>query len=119
MAFKIEVLTKLNQYTLTSTTYHCVMQIDALDCQHNLVNLCPLQMKMLAQLLEPVLKEGEKVLIFTQYVRMVRLLTVMIEKHFQVKPLTLEVGWARATPLSVRLLSTPLYIFGSLTEECS
>ncbi|XP_077867216.1 putative ATP-dependent helicase/translocase YwqA [Saccoglossus kowalevskii] len=48
------------------------------------------KMKMLVELLEPILQQGEKVLIFSQYVRMISLMAKMLEHHFHIKPLTLE-----------------------------
>ncbi|XP_077984607.1 putative ATP-dependent helicase/translocase YwqA [Glandiceps talaboti] len=48
------------------------------------------KMKMLVELLEPILQQGEKVLIFTQYVQMIKLMTKMLENHFHIKPLSLE-----------------------------
>ncbi|XP_070554306.1 uncharacterized ATP-dependent helicase YwqA-like isoform X2 [Ptychodera flava] len=54
------------------------------------------KMKMLVELLEPILQQGEKVLIFTQYVQMIHLMVQMLENHFHVKPLVLEGSMSQA-----------------------
>lgn len=46
--------------------------------------------KLLLELLDPILKAGEKVLIFSQYVKMIHLLEKIIEKNLHVKPLIFE-----------------------------
>ncbi|MFZ2968975.1 MAG: DEAD/DEAH box helicase [Sulfuricurvum sp.] len=46
--------------------------------------------ELLLTLLEPILARGEKVLIFTQYVEMLAILTQIIETKFLIEPLTFE-----------------------------
>jgi len=46
--------------------------------------------ELLLTLLEPILARGEKVLIFTQYVEMLAILTHIIETKFLIEPLTFE-----------------------------
>ncbi|XP_028406807.1 uncharacterized protein LOC114529246 [Dendronephthya gigantea] len=46
--------------------------------------------KLLFELLEPIIKAGEKCLIFTQYVKMIHILQKIIEKKLSVKPLIFE-----------------------------
>ncbi|XP_035679554.1 uncharacterized protein LOC118417905 [Branchiostoma floridae] len=48
------------------------------------------KMKVLIDLLQPILQQGEKVLIFSQYVQMIKLMAQMVEAHFKVKPLIFE-----------------------------
>ncbi|CAB3981878.1 fibrillin-2-like isoform X46 [Paramuricea clavata] len=46
--------------------------------------------KLLLELLDPIVKAGEKCLIFTQYVKMIRILQKIIEKKLSIKPLVFE-----------------------------
>ncbi|XP_019629685.1 PREDICTED: uncharacterized protein LOC109473944 [Branchiostoma belcheri] len=48
------------------------------------------KMKVLIDLLQPILQQGEKVLIFSQYVQMIKLMAHMVEGHLKVKPLIFE-----------------------------
>ncbi len=45
---------------------------------------------LLLELLEPIIARGEKVLIFTQYVQMAKILSEMIEKELLIEPLMLD-----------------------------
>ena len=48
-------------------------------------------MKLLIDLLDTILTRGEKVLIFSQFVKMIEILAEVIERHYHVRPLVYHV----------------------------